>query len=97
MPEAPIPEAPPAEAQGGGAGEAIVDLDKRVGAFMQAVTQNPNVPEELKAEIASAAEALRAAIGALVDAASGGGAPPPQAGGVVTPEQGGGRAVPVRA
>lgn len=103
MPEAPVPQDAPQDPQGSGGGvsEVIVEVDKKLFQLTQLVSENPQVPDEVKAGLQSSLDAYRGAIDMLMQAAGGGGEAPaaapegPQAQGVVTPEQGAGRAVPM--
>src|SRR5687767_10147532 len=81
----------PQEGGGGGFAEALARFDKIGAAVTQAVTQNPQVPDELKQRAAALREEIGSFAEALVDVASQGGAQAAPAGprGAVSPEQGG--------
>jgi hypothetical protein len=96
MPEAPVPQggADEAPAQGGGVAEKIVSLDRDLAQLAQVVTQNEQIPDELKAPLQASVEAFRAFAQGLTEFAGGGGGQAPQQG-VVSPEQGASGAQPV--
>lgn len=85
MPEGMPPEAgqeaPPKEDAGGGIAEGLAATGAQLQKFTEAVSQDPQVPDEVKAQFAAALEAFTGAAQGL----SGG----PSAGGSATPEQGG--------
>jgi hypothetical protein len=82
-----MPQGEAAPQEGGGIADAIVDVDGKLSQLMQAVGQNPQVPDELKQALSAAQEAYRAFAEGISSLAGGqgGGAQP---GGAATPEQG---------
>ena len=62
-PAAPAPQgqSPQQPQQGGGIGEAIVQVDATLNKITQAVTQNDNVGDDVKQAFQSALEAFRGA------------------------------------
>lgn len=90
-PEGPMPEGAPAPEQapqGGGAEEAIKNLGEGLSSLVQAMGEDPAIPEEAKGAFQAALEAFTAGAQAM----SGGGGAAPQ--GAVTPEQGASGAMP---
>ncbi len=105
MPDAPMkpsdgPSAAPAEASegepgGGSISEVLVATDKSLFQINQLVSQNPQVPDEVKSAFQAALEAYRQGLTALT---GGGGSAPAGPGGPqgpATPEQGASGAQPM--
>ncbi len=90
---------PPDQGDGGGIGQAIITVDQTLNKITQAVTQNPQLQDDVKKAFSDALTAFRGASQLLVKAAGGGGESEPdgdEAGGATSPEQGGaGGAVPM--
>lgn len=99
MPEGQMPpvaaEAPAqSDPQGGGVAEFLTGLDKDLLKATQVVSENPEIPDDLKAPLQAAHQAYRQFLEGLLSMGEGG-APEP-AGGAVAPEQGASKgAVPV--
>jgi hypothetical protein len=92
MPEGQMPPqgspAPEQPAEGGGAQEALNSLGEGLSTIVEAMGQDPAIPDEAKQAFQASLEAYKAGMQAM----SGGGAVPEQ--GVSTPEQGASGAVP---
>lgn len=106
MPDGPMPQGAPApgapppgggapqgqQGQGGGVAQAIVQLDQMMLHLTQAISQNPQIGQDVKQAWQEAQSALRKAEQALVQAAGGDGGNEPdgdEGQGATTPEQGG--------
>lgn len=82
------PPPPAGDAGGGGAAEALAETNSRLTAIAQMMRANPQIPAEIKARFAAAADAYREGLEGVSSLAEGGGEMGADTG-LVTPEQGG--------
>ncbi len=90
-------QAPAPGGEGGGIADAIAQTDAMISKITEAVTQNAQLPDEVKQAFQGAAESWKGAVQALTGAAGGGEQGPPDGGPGAVPAEAGasGGAVPM--